>query len=99
MLHISDIATATEAVDIRGCNPALGSNRKAVTPIAALDGSEKRFDLSVEGRRLFQVNRVTGVRTDSKTRIGKDRFEHQVGLKAATVLFPHGEQHRRLQVA
>ena len=71
----------------------LGS-RKSVTPAAALDSAQEAFDLSIECRRLFQIDRVAGIGTDPETSVGKHGFEHQVGLKAADILVTHGEQYR-----
>jgi|SRR6266850_4520247 len=71
----------------------LGS-RKSATPAAALDSAQEAFDLGIECRRLFQIDRMAGIGTDPETSVGKHGFEHQVGLKAADILVTHGEQYR-----
>src|SRR6266478_3454951 len=81
----------------RRYNPRLGSISvlgKSVTPAAALDSAQEVFDLSIECRRLFQIDRVASIGTDPETSVGKPGFEHQVGLKAADILVTHGEQYR-----
>lgn len=67
---------------------------KSVTPAAALDSAQEAFDLSIECRRLFQIDGVAGIGTDPQTRVGKSRFEHQIGFEAADILVTHGEQYR-----
>ena len=69
-------------------------SRKSVTPAAALDSAQEAFDLSIECRRLFQIDRVAGIGTDPETSVGKRGFEHQVGLEAADILVAYGEQYR-----
>ena len=67
---------------------------KSATPAATLDGAQEVFDLGIEGERLLQIDRVAGIGADPQTRVGKSRFEHQVGFEAAGVLVTHGEQYR-----
>src|SRR5438552_18413239 len=67
---------------------------KSVTPAAALDSAQEAFDLSIECRRLFQIDHIAGIGADPETSIGKHGFEHQVGLEAADILVTHGEQYR-----
>ena len=67
-----------------------------MTPAAALDSAQEAFDLSIECRWLFQIDRVAGIGADPETSIGKDGFEHQVGLEAADILVAYGEQYRNL---
>src|SRR5260221_8073252 len=74
------------------------SPRKSVTPAATLDGAQEVFDLSIECRRLFQIDRMAGIGTDPETSVRKHRFEHQVGLEAADILVAHGEQYRNRHV-
>src|SRR6266481_8511254 len=70
------------------------SSWKSATPAAALDEAQEVFDLCIEGERLFQIDGVAGIGTDPETRVGKSRFEHQIGFEAAGVLVTHGEQYR-----
>src|SRR6478735_3122428 len=74
------------------------SSRKSPAPAGALDSAQKTFDLSIECRRLFQINGVAGIGTNPKARIGEGGFEHQVCLKAADILVTHGEQYRNRHV-
>ena len=67
---------------------------KSATPAATLDGVQEVFDLGIEGKRLFQIDGVTGIGTDPQTRVGKSRFEHQIGFETADVLVAHSEQYR-----
>jgi hypothetical protein len=67
---------------------------KSATPAAALNGAQKVFDLGIECCRLFQIDGVAGIGADPETRVGKSRFERQVGLEAADILVAHGEQYR-----
>src|SRR5713101_8943186 len=67
---------------------------KSATPAAALDGAQEVFDLCIEGDRLFQIDGVAGIGTDPETRVGKSRFEHQVGFQAGDILVAYGEQYR-----
>src|SRR5229473_1264851 len=67
---------------------------KSATPAAALDGAQEGFDLCIEGERLLQIDRVAGIGADPQTRVGKSRFEHQVGFQAADILVAYGEQYR-----
>jgi len=67
---------------------------KSATPAATLDGAQEVFDLCIEGERLFHIDGVAGVGTDPETRVGKSRFEHQVGFEAADILVTDGEQYR-----
>ena len=67
---------------------------KSATPAATLDSAEKVFDLCIEGERLFQIDGVAGIGADPQTRVGKSRFEHQVGFEAADILVAYGEQYR-----
>ena len=71
----------------------LGS-RKSVTPATALDSAQEAFDLSIECRRLFQIDRMAGIGTDPETGVGKRGFQHQAGLEAADILVTHSEQYR-----
>jgi cytochrome c-type biogenesis protein CcmE len=41
---------------------------------------------------------VAGIGTDPQTRVGKSRFEHQVGFEAADILVTHGEQYRNSHI-
>ena len=72
------------------------SSWKSATPAATLDSAEKVFDLCIKGERLFQIDGVAGIGTDPKTRVGKSRFEHQIGFEAANILVTDGEQYRNL---
>src|SRR5258707_772753 len=67
---------------------------KSATPAAALDGAREVFDLRIECGWLFQIDRVAGIGADPQTRVGKSRFEHQVGFETADILVAHGEQYR-----
>src|SRR5216684_5381572 len=67
---------------------------KSATPAAALDGAQEVFDLCIECGWLFQIDRVAGIGADPQTRVGKSRFEHQVGFQAADILVAYGEQYR-----
>ena len=69
---------------------------KSATPAAALDGTQEVFDLGIECRRLFQIDGVAGIGTDPQARVGKSRFEHQIGFETADILVAHGEQYRNL---
>src|SRR6266850_1678846 len=71
----------------------LGSG-KSVTPAAALDSAQEVFDLCIELCWLFQIDGVAGIGTDPQTRVGKSRFEHQIGFETADILVAHGEQYR-----
>ena len=65
-----------------------------MTPAATLDRAQEVFDLCIESERLFQIDRVARVGTDPQTRVGKRRFEHQIGFETADILVAHGEQYR-----
>ncbi len=67
---------------------------KSATPAATLDSAQEIFDLGIEYCRLFQIDGVAAIRADPQTRVGKSRFEHQVGFEAADILVAHGEQYR-----
>src|SRR5712691_10700689 len=66
---------------------------KSATPAVTLDRAQEVFDLGIEYCRLFQIDGVAGIGADPQTRVGKSRFEHQVG-EAADILVAHGEQYR-----
>ena len=68
-------------------------SRKSVTPAAALDSAQEAFDLSIECRLLFQIDRMAGIGTEPETSVGKRGFEHQVGLKAADILIADGKEY------
>ena len=59
---------------------------KSAAPAATLDGAQEVFDLGIEYCRLFQIDGVAGIGADPQTRVGKSRFEHQVGFEAADIL-------------
>ena len=84
-------------VDARRCNcrirPGFGP-WKSAAPATALDSAQDSFDLCIEGRRLFQIDRVAGIGTDPQARVGKSGFEHQVGLEAADILVTYGEKNQ-----
>src|SRR5450631_2501105 len=69
---------------------------KSATPAATLDRAQEVFDLFIEGERLFQIDDVAGIGAHPQTRVGKSRFEHQVGFEAANILVTDGEQYRNL---
>ena len=69
---------------------------KSATPATALDGAQEGFDLGIEGDRFFQIDGVAGIGADPETRVGKSRFEHQIGFEAADILVTDGEQYRNL---
>jgi len=69
---------------------------KSATPAAALNRTQEVFDLGIEGERLFQIDGVAGIGADPQARVGKSRFEHQVGFEAADILVTDGEQYRDL---
>ena len=71
---------------------------KSATPAAALDGAQEVFDLCIELYWLFQIDGVAGIGTDPQTRVGKSRFEHQIGFETADILVTHGEQYRNHHV-
>jgi hypothetical protein len=85
-------------VSTRASTPSQVRNKlgswKSATPAAALDGAQEVFDLGVECGWLFQIDRVAGIGADPQTRVGKGRFEHQVGFQAADILVAYGEQYR-----
>jgi len=51
--------------------------------------------LGIEGERLFQIDGVASIGADPQTRVGKSRFEHQIGFEAADILVARGEQYRK----
>src|ERR1700716_4474733 len=59
---------------------------KSASPAATLDSAQEAFALCVECGWLFQIDRVAGIGADRPTRVGKRRFEHQVGFEAAGIL-------------
>src|SRR6266852_1392055 len=67
---------------------------KSATPAAALDGAQEVFDLCIELCWLFQIDGMAGIGTDPQPRVGKSRFEHQIGFETADILVAHGEQYR-----
>ena len=67
---------------------------KSATPAATLDGAQEVFDLGIEYCRLFQIDGVAGIGADPQTRVGKSRFEHQVGFEAAGILVTDCKQYR-----
>ena len=67
---------------------------KSATPAATLDRAQEVFDLGIERCWLFQIDGVAGIGADPQTRVGKGRFEHQVGFQAADILVAYGEQYR-----
>jgi hypothetical protein len=69
-------------------------SRKSATPAATLDSAQEVFDLCIEGERLFQVDGMAGIGADPQARVGKRRFEHQVGIEAANVFIADSEQYR-----
>ena len=77
-------------------SPVRGKLRswKSATPAATLDSTQEVFDLCIEGERLFQIDGVAGIGADPETRVGKSRFEHQVGFEAADILVADSEQYR-----
>src|ERR1700681_4656044 len=81
-----------------GSTPSLAHSslgtRKSATPAATLDSAQEALDLCIEGERLFQVDGMAGIGADPQARIGKRRFEHQVGFEAANVFVADSEQYR-----
>ena len=69
---------------------------KSATPPVTLDRAQEVFDLGIEYCRLFQIDGVAGIGADPQTRVGKSRFEHQVGFEAANVFVADSEQYRNL---
>ena len=67
---------------------------KSATPAVTLDRAQEVFDLGIEYCGLFQIDGVAGIGADPQTRVGKSRFEHQVGFEAADILVTNGEQYR-----
>ena len=61
---------------------------KSATPAAALDGAQEVFDPCIERCWLFQIDGVAGIGTDPQTRVGKSRFEHQIGSRQRTSSSP-----------
>lgn len=63
-------------------------------PAPSLNGIEEGFNLDIERRWLFKVDRVTGVGRNSKAGIWKCGFQHQVGFETGRVFVAHDQQDR-----
>jgi hypothetical protein len=52
----------------------------------ALDCSEEALDLRIEWRRLFQIDRMAGIRADPQACLGKHGLQHQVRFEGMAIV-------------
>src|SRR6267378_8015999 len=83
------ISLDERVVSTCGSTPSLAhrswGTRQSAAPAATLDSAQEVLDLCIEGERLFQVDGMAGIGANPQARVGKRRFEHQVGIEAANV--------------
>ena len=68
--------------------------RVRTAPDSAFNGPQEGFEMGIEGRRLFEIDGVAGVRRYPKAGIWQCRLQHQVGFEAGRILVTNNEQDR-----
>jgi hypothetical protein len=64
----------------------------SLPPATALDGAQEGFDLGIECRGFFEIDRVPGFGANPEPRVGKCGPQHQIGIEAARVLITDSQQ-------